>query len=242
MPAQRIIVAADFRPTLPGKQGRFEVREKILRLGDQLIYTGAVLKCNSAIRALGYDLIDELHELGLGVFADLKLIDIKNTLETDGAFLSAARPEMVTVMCAAGLSGVEKLRKTLPDTEVLGVTVLSNLTDADCNTQMRCGVSTATTRLATIAQSANLDGIICAPGDLRRLRNTFSGTLAYVTPNVRPVWARVDGDDQNRQRTMTPARAIAAGARRVVVGRPITCAESPYDAFMRTIDEIVPVC
>jgi orotidine-5'-phosphate decarboxylase len=37
---------------------------------------------------------------------------------------------------------------------------------------------------------------------------------------------------------MTPARAILAGADRIVVGRPIVNAEKPYDAVMRTIDEI----
>jgi orotidine-5'-phosphate decarboxylase len=37
---------------------------------------------------------------------------------------------------------------------------------------------------------------------------------------------------------MTPAKAIKAGATRIVVGRPIIQAKNPYDAVMRTIEEI----
>jgi len=37
---------------------------------------------------------------------------------------------------------------------------------------------------------------------------------------------------------MTKVQAIKAGADRIVVGRPITQAENPYDAVMRTLDEI----
>jgi orotidine-5'-phosphate decarboxylase len=37
---------------------------------------------------------------------------------------------------------------------------------------------------------------------------------------------------------MTPAKAIKAGADRIVVGRPIVNAKNPYDAVMRTIEEI----
>jgi orotidine-5'-phosphate decarboxylase len=37
---------------------------------------------------------------------------------------------------------------------------------------------------------------------------------------------------------MTPAEAIAGGADRIVVGRPILRAKDPKDAIKRTLDEI----
>jgi len=62
--------------------------------------------------------------------------------------------------------------------------------------------------------------------------------MSYNTPNIRPAWALIANDDQNKDRVMTPGQAIKAGADRIVVGRPITQAKSPTDAVAWTIDEI----
>jgi orotidine-5'-phosphate decarboxylase len=103
---ERLIVAADFEPP---KQilgeiplGQRWVKQRVLELADKLKGTGVIFKVNSALRACGYDLIDELHARGLRVFADLKLSDIKNTLKTDGVLLREAKPEILTVMCTTG--------------------------------------------------------------------------------------------------------------------------------------------
>ncbi len=85
-PAERLIVAADFKPTdtrpyisLDGKsiKWRNEVKVQVLALADSLKDTGVYLKVNSALWACGYGLIDEIHSRGLRVFADLKLFDIR---------------------------------------------------------------------------------------------------------------------------------------------------------------------
>jgi orotidine-5'-phosphate decarboxylase len=62
--------------------------------------------------------------------------------------------------------------------------------------------------------------------------------LGFNTPNIRPDWSLVKEDDQNRARAMTPAKAIAAGVLRIVIGRPITQAENPREAAELTIKEI----
>lgn len=238
-PAERLIVAADFKPT--GSNGREWVKAQVLALADSLNGTGVYLKVNSALRAAGYGLIDEIHSRGLRVFADLKLIDIGETLGTDGALLKEAKPELLTTMCVSGITAMQALKAELPDTEVLGVTVLTSLKDADTQAMFTCSTEEAVMRFAQVAADAKIDGLISSPKEAEVLRAKFGVVLSLNTPAIRPTWAIVPGDDQNPERIMTPAKAIKAGADRIVVGRPITKPPqgvSSRDAVMRTIEEI----
>ena len=235
-PAERLIVAADFRPVAP--DGRVWVRDQVLALADSLKGTGVYLKVNSALRACGYDLIDEIHARGLKVFADLKLNDIGETLTTDGVLLREAKPELLTAMCSAGFVALRALKAELPDTEVLGVTVLTTLKDVDTQAMFTCSTEEAVMRFAQVAAGAQLDGLISSAQEAAMLRAQFEMAFSLNTPAIRPMWAIVPGDDQNPDRIMTPAKAIRAGADRIVVGRPIVNAPNPYDAVMRTIEEI----
>ncbi len=244
-PAERLIVAADFRPTiLEGDDDasrnlrRTWVKQQVLALADSLKGTGVYLKVNSALRACGYNLIDEIHDRGLRVFADLKLYDIGETLATDGVFLRETKPELLTTVCSAGIVAMQMLKAELPDTEVLGVTVLTSLNTSNALDMFGCTVGEAVLRFSQFAADAPIDGLISSAKEAEMLRAKFGVFLSLNTPAIRPTWAIVPGDDQNPARIMTPAKAINAGADRIVVGRPITQAVSPYDAVMRTIEEI----
>ncbi|MFZ1987642.1 MAG: orotidine-5'-phosphate decarboxylase [Minisyncoccia bacterium] len=235
-PAERLIVAADFKPTTPNGKGW--AKAKVLALADSLKGTGVYLKVNSALRACGYDLIGEIQSRGLRVFADLKLIDIGETLSTDGVLIREAKPELLTTMCVAGLAAMQALKAELPDTEVLGVTVLTSMNEEDVQRIFSCRIDEAVLRLADVAMVAGIDGLISSPKEVELLRSYVSRSLTLNTPGVRPLWSIVKGDDQNPNRVMTPTEAIKVGADRIVVGRPITQAENPHDAVMRTIEEI----
>ncbi len=234
--AERLIVAADFKPTSPN--GKDWVKAQVLALADSLKGTGVYLKVNSALRVCGYDLIGEIQSRGLRVFADLKLIDIGETLSTDGVLIREAKPELLTTMCVAGVTAMQALKAELPDTEVLGVTVLTSLKLADTEEMFHATVEASVMKFALPAETAGLDGLICAPTDIKFIQRVVRRSMTFNTPAIRPTWAIVPGDDQNPDRIMTPAKAIKAGADRIVVGRPIVKAEKPYDAVMRTIEEI----
>ncbi len=239
-PAERLIVAADFKPT--GSNGREWVRSQVLALADNLCDTGVCLKINSALRACGYDLIDAIHSRGLRVFADLKLVDISETIATDGALLKESCPELLTVMCNAGVASMRALKAELPDTEVLGVTVLTSLKDADTQAMFTCSTEEAVMRFAQVAADAKIDGLISSSKEAEVLRAKFGVVLSLNTPAIRPTWAIVPGDDQNPERIMTPAKAIKAGVDRIVVGRPITkppAGVTSREAVVRTVEEIV---
>lgn len=236
--ASRLIVAADYSPAGIGRQG---VREKVLMLADQLADTGVVLKMNSVLRACGFDLIGEVRRRGLKVFADLKLVDIPATMMLDGMLLDEAdvRPEFVTAMANAGVQGLKSLAEAMPSTQVLAVTVLTSLDKDGCQDVFGCDPTTGVQRFARIAQRADLGGLILSPKELSIIADMQDVFLDCNTPGIRPSWTMVKNDDQSR--VTTPADAIAAGAKRIVVGRPITQADSPRDAVQRTLDEIAAV-
>ncbi len=246
-PQERLIVAADFQPSSGG--GRKEVKARVLALADSLKGTGVCIKINTILRATGYNLIDEIRARGLEVFADLKLVDIPETLTTDAMLLTEAQPALLTVMCQAGNAAMAALKAALPDlkaampgTEVLGVTVLTSLKDKDTQDMFSCDVGPGVERFAKLAAKAGLDGLISSAKEAEMLRGIVGDDMTLNTPAIRPVWSLVEGDDQNSDRIMTPTKAIQAGADRVVVGRPIVRADNPYDATMRTIDEIASAC
>lgn len=239
-PEERLIVAADFKPNPANKEGRNWVRRQVLTLADSLKDTGVYLKVNSALRACGYDLIHDIHMRNLKVCADLKLVDISETLSIDGALLDEFSPEIVTVFCSSSVKVLKALKMGLPTSEVIGVTVLTNLRDVDTRAIFACSPEVAVLRLAEVARQARLDGLVAAPTEARILFEQFGvgGIFTINTPDIRPSWHVVEDDDQNPERTMTIGEAIRAGVTRIIVGRPITQSAKPYDAVMRTIDEI----
>ena len=111
---------------------------------------------------------------------------------------------------------------------LIAVTVLTSLDEADlAELGVHAHPSSQAVRLATLAESCAMDGVVCSPADLERLREAVSPAFLAVTPGVRPAGA--DADDQKR--VATPAAAIAAGATHLVVGRPVTAAEDPRAAL-----------
>ncbi len=244
-PEERLIVAADFKPTedqlhYGNGAGQRWARDEVMKLAQSLKGTGVYLKVNSVLRACGYDLIYDIRSCGLKVFADLKLFDIGETLSTDGTFLRETKPELLTVDCAAGVMGLMALKGAMHETEILGVTVLTSIDEELCKKMyFEHNINEMVLSLAHQAYFAGLGGLICSPKEIALLRNESKfDHLSLNAPAIRPAWAQITGDDQNLKRSMTPADAIKAGANRIVVGRPITQARSPYDAVMRTIDEI----
>ncbi|MFA5841639.1 MAG: orotidine-5'-phosphate decarboxylase [Candidatus Paceibacterota bacterium] len=240
-PAERLIVAADFKPEWNNpdrSEGRLWVRRKVCELADRLRGTGVYLKVNSALRAVGYGLIEDIHSYGLKVFADLKLFDIGETLETDGMLLREAKPDIVTVACTTGVEAMTRLKMALPETEVLGVTVLTTFKDSDSDSMFCCSTIDAVKRLASFAKDAHLNGLVSSPAEAEVLRSEFGILFSLNTPGVRLEGKDVKGDDQNKARVMTPTLAIRAGADRIVMGRPITQAADPAAVVRQVIREI----
>jgi len=194
--------------------------------------------------AEGPALFKKLKVLRKGIFLDLKLHDIPNTVA--GAVRAAVRHgvQMMTIHASGGRDmmarAAEAARETAEAENVerpllLGVTILTSLKSAELNeVGMKPDVAEQVLRLAGLAKSAGMDGVVCSPQEIELIRKEHGRDLLIVTPGIRPAWAAV----QDQKRIMTPAEAIRKGADYLVIGRPITGAASPQDAFARIVEEL----
>jgi orotidine-5'-phosphate decarboxylase len=230
-PAQRLIVAMDFDPD------KGDTQAKIIYLGKMLAPTGVIIKINVELRSeVHKDLLAAFRsECGLPLFMDLKLCDIEATLKRDGKFLRRNPPAILTVMAGVSSGAIKTLKDLLPDTVILGVTVLTDISPADAKDMYECDIPTQAMRFARHAVKAGVDGLVCSPLEAAGLRAVFPD-VELVTPGVRDPDEPVKEDDQKRVATLDGA--FAAGATRIVLGRPIVDKPDPYAAAMRFRERI----
>jgi len=194
--------------------------------------------------AEGPALFRKLKALRKDIFLDLKLHDIPNTVA--GAVRSAFKHgvRMMTIHASGGREMMAKAAEAAkaaaeagqgPRPLLLGVTVLTSLKGNDLEeVGLGSDVASQVLRLAGLAKAAGLDGVVCSPQEIEVLRREYGRDLIIVTPGIRPVWAAA----QDQKRIMTPAEAVAKGADYLVIGRPITGAPSPNDAFLKVVEEL----
>jgi orotidine-5'-phosphate decarboxylase len=195
--------------------------------------------------AVGPALLEETVRMGKKPFLDLKFHDIPNTAA--GAVRSATRigAHMLTLhtcggeemMAAAAKAAREESARSGKEKSILlGVTVLTSLKDEQLR---RIGfaerVAEQVLRLAVMAREAGLDGVVCSPHEIEIIKKECGRDFLVVTPGIRPSWAAA----QDQKRIMTPAEAILKGADYIVIGRPITGAASPGEAFLNVLAEIM---
>ena len=170
----------------------------------------------------------ELADLGVPIFLDLKFHDIPNTVAKAIHALNPLVPAVLTVHAAGGRAMMEDAKAAAPaGTKVVAVTVLTSLDGADLGLIGVAGDTGAQVeRLAELARSAGLDGIVCSGNELEVVRAAWKDGF-FVVPGIRPAEAAA-GD---QKRVMTPRAALDAGASILVIGRPITAAEDPAAAL-----------
>jgi len=169
--------------------------------------------------AYGPQWVDEVAAQGFKIFLDLKLHDIPNTVARAVDSLVPLPIGMLTLHAAGGREMLAAAQqRSRPDLLLLGVTVLTSMDEAGlAEIGVNASPAAQVERLARVALSAGLSGLVCSPLEIAALRQV-SPTVKLVTPGIR-FEAPKPGDDQKR--VMSPAQAAAAGASYLVVGRPI---------------------
>ena len=171
------------------------------------------------------------------VFLDAKLHDIPTTVQRAAARIAELDVGLLTVHAGGGAAMLHAAVEGLGDRgEVLGVTVLSSMSDADLASVQAPPAAHQVPHLARLAVDAGVPGLVCAPRDLEVVRATVGSDIRLVTPGIRPA----GGGDDDHARAATPGAAIAAGADLLVVGRPITRADDPVGAARAIAQEIAP--
>jgi orotidine-5'-phosphate decarboxylase len=224
-PHDRLIVALD----VPGVAA---AEAMIARLGDsvsfykigyQLAYAG------------GLPLVRQLADAGKKVFIDLKLHDIGNTVARGVESIATSGATFLTVHAYPQTMKAAVEGRAGSNLKLLAVTVLTSYDDSDLHAAgYRLGVSDLVEARAQQAQVLGIDGLVCSPEEALALRKVVGRQMKLVTPGVRPA-GTATGD---QKRVMTPARAIAAGADYLVVGRPVMEANDPKAAADAIVAEI----
>jgi orotidine-5'-phosphate decarboxylase len=174
------------------------------------------------------------------IFLDLKLHDIPATVR--GALRSAKKlgVRYITIHSTEGEEILETAQEVKGSgLEVLAVTVLTSTSVSSlASLGIREDINAAALVLdrATRAQNSGCAGVVCSGEEAKLVKSKCGGDFKIVVPGIRPEWARVSGDDQNR--IATPSQAIEDGADMIVVGRPIRDANDPREAAQKIIEEI----
>src|SRR6478735_4117561 len=215
-PRDRLILALDVASVEQAEAmiGKLGDAVTFYKIGYQLAY------------ASGLPLVQKLSGAGKKVFLDLKMHDIGNTIARGvesvaklGATFLTVHAYPQTMKAAVEARG--------PNLKILAVTVLTSYDDGDLHAAgYRLNVSDLVEARAQQAQVLGVDGLVSSPEEAASLRKIVGHQMTLVTPGIRPAGAAT-GD---QKRIMTPARAIAAGADYLVVGRPITEAADPKAA------------
>src|ERR1700749_3977086 len=218
MPSRdRLIVALDV-PNVASAERLIERLGNSLpfyKIGYQLGFAG------------GLPLARRLAEAGKKVFIDLKLHDIGNTVARGVESVALLGATFLTVHAYPQTMKAAVEARAGSDLKILAVTVLTSYDDGDLQAAgYRFGVSDLVEGRARQAEDLSVDGLVCSPQEGASLRKIVSPRMMLVTPGVRPAGWEV-GD---QKRIMTPARAIAAGADYLVVGRPVMEAADPKAA------------
>lgn len=188
----------------------------------------------------GPSVVKAVMDRGSSVFLDLKFYDIPNTVAHSVKSAADLGVAMTTLHASGGPVMMEAAAKAASasgsnDLLLLAVTVLTSMDAAQLtSTGISMEPRDQVIRLAGLASSSGIGGIVCSPLEVTAIRENLGNALRIVTPGVRPTWAAA-GD---QKRVMTPVDAVKAGSDWLVIGRPITAAESPREAYSKVIAEL----
>ena len=223
-PQDKIIIALD----VPDTDGA-------LRFLDSLDAPPSLCKIGLELfTAQGPSVVKAIQARGSRVFLDLKFHDIPNTVAHAVKSAAGLGVAMTTLHASGGPVMLEAAAKAAQGAELLllAVTVLTSMDSVQLSaTGISVEPKDQVLRLATLASSAGIGGIVCSPLEVTAIRGSLGNNLRIVTPGVRPTWAAA-GD---QKRVMTPSEAVAAGSDWLVIGRPITAADNPKEAYAKVV-------
>ncbi len=225
-----VIIACDFS----GKKevmeflDLFKEEKPYVKIGMELFYSA------------GPDIVREIKKRGHKIFLDLKLHDIPNTVRKSMAVLSELDVDMCNLhaagtkaMMQAALEGLTRADGTRP--LLIAVTQLTSTDEERMRNELLIErpVDEVVMHYAKNAADAGLDGVVCSPLEAGKVKSVCGNAFLTVTPGVR----FADGDAGDQKRVTTPAKAKEIGSDYIVVGRPITAAENPVEAYKRCVKE-----
>lgn len=225
---QRPIIALDFSTWQEVEDFLrfFPEEEKLfVKIGMELFYQE------------GPEIVRYLKDAGHDVFLDLKLHDIPNTVEKAMRGLAKLGVDVTCVHAAGGIRMMEAAMRGLEEGTpeggkrplLLAITQLTSTSEEEMHADQLIEVplEKSVIHYANCAKKAGLDGVVSSAWEVEAIKETAGDEFVCLTPGIRPE-GTVVGD---QTRVVTPSQAREIGSTFIVVGRPITQATDPYEAY-----------
>lgn len=219
IPAEKIIVALD-------TQDENKVHSLLTSLKGHKVWVKIGMEL---FYALGPKVITTAKEQGFKVFLDLKLHDIPNTVEKAMTSLMNYPIDMVNVHAAGGSEMMKRAASAVKSSKnpplLIAVTQLTSTTTEQMNREQRIpgDVLESVSHFAKLAKDSGCDGVVSSPLEVQAIKLICGSRFLTVTPGIRPK----DFGSDDQKRITTPVDALNLGTDFMVIGRPITHAQSP---------------
>lgn len=222
-----LIIALDFNrlEEVTGFLDQFEDEKLFVKVGMELFYSA------------GPSIITEIKTRGHQIFLDLKLHDIPNTVKQAMKVLAKLDVDLVNVHAAGGKRMMEAALRGLQEgtqegkqrPAIIAVTQLTSTTEAEMqhDQQIPLTLEQSVLSYATLAHEAGLDGVVCSTHEVEAIHGKLGNGFLTVTPGIR----MADDDSHDQKRIATPEKARLLGTNSIVVGRSITKATLPLEAY-----------
>ncbi len=209
-----------------------QARDLVSKIGSSVDFYKVGMELYAAT---GMEVVTELIAARKQVFLDLKFHDIGETVKRAVAQIAKRGVRFLTVHATDSVMRAAVEGKGNSDLQLLGVTVLTDVDQKDL-TQMgySCTLEELVGRRAKSAVELGMDGLVCSPLEVAKVRNITGPETVLVTPGVRSTGASL-GD---QKRVATPAEALRNGANYLVIGRQVTRSADPGAEIERILKEI----
>ena len=227
-----VIIACDFsnKEEVINFLSKFSEEKPYVKIGMELFY------------GEGPEIIKLIKSMGHKIFLDLKLHDIPNTVKKAMRVLSNYNIDMVNlhaagtvVMMKAAIEGLTKEDGKRPI--LIAVTQLTSTDEERMHNDILIEkpMEEVVMYYAKCAKTAGLDGVVCSPLEAAKVHDVCGSGFLTVTPGVR----FEESNKGDQVRVTTPLKAKELSSDYIVVGRPITEAKNPVEAYRKCVREFV---
>tara|TARA_Y100001978_G_scaffold139166_1_gene124451 strand:+ start:1492 stop:2211 length:720 start_codon:yes stop_codon:yes gene_type:complete len=193
----------------------------------------------------GPQVIKFLKNLDKKIFLDLKFYDIPNTMSAACYQAAKLGVDIISLHSSAGLEALKvskdsSIKGAIEIKEkpplIIGVTVLTSFSKEGFNAQFDKykTLEEYVLMLAELSLNAGLDGCVCSPLEVEKLRLNYGYNFQLITPGIR----LVSNTNNDQKRVLNPKEALSKGASKLVIGRAITNAEDPNKIFTNICKDI----
>ena len=169
------------------------------------------------VTSTGIDGVKALKKFNLPIMYDVKAFDIKNTVKGFAKSLNKIGISYATIHLLNGEETLKSIVKEAKDIKFVGVSVLTSFSNDDLEgLGFKNDVENQVQRLVKIASKTNLHGVVCSPLEVKMVKKIDSKLLCF-TPGI-----RLESNNDDQKRTMTPKEALNEGSDYLILGRPLT--------------------